>query len=30
MVHRNVPPNDSLEKLTRDDQKLAQEKEKQY
>ena len=30
MVQRDVPPNDNLEKLTRDAQDLAPEKEKQY
>lgn len=30
MVQRDVPPNDDLEKLTRDVQQLAPEKEKQY
>lgn len=30
MVQRDVPLNDNLEKLTRDAQKLAPEKEKQY
>lgn len=30
MVQRDIPPNNNLEKLTRDAQQLAPEKEKQY
>ena len=30
MLQKDVPPNDNLDKLTRDTQQLATEKEKQY